>query len=76
MIHRHLNHQRFSRAAVDDIISRGVLSDWAELRAAVRRDPAVRQSVDAVCTAYMDDPYAQRHRFWLRYSRSLNGQTA
>lgn len=34
MQHRHLNHQRFSLAAIDDIIARGKWADWVELRAA------------------------------------------
>lgn len=38
MEHRHLNRQRYTLAAIDDTISRGVLADWTELRAAVLQD--------------------------------------
>jgi hypothetical protein len=31
MLHRHLNHQGFTLAAIDDVISRGGWNDWAEL---------------------------------------------
>jgi hypothetical protein len=76
MIHRHLNHQRLTRAAVDDIITRGALPDWFELRAAAQKTATVRQSVEAVCRAYAGDPYAQRHHFWFRYIRSLDSERA
>jgi len=31
MLHRHLTHQQFTLAAIDDIISRGRWRDWADL---------------------------------------------
>ena len=34
MLHRHLNHQRFTPAAIDNVIARGRWQDWAELRRA------------------------------------------
>jgi len=68
MRHRHLNHQRFTLAAIDDVISRGRWQDWAELRQAVLADPALLDKVERVCRTYVRDPYAQRHHFWMRYA--------
>lgn len=67
MLHRHLNHQRFTLAAIDDVISRGRWSDWAELRAAALANPSLLYKVERVCRARTADPYAQRHYFWLHY---------
>ena len=67
MQHRHLNHQRFTLAAIDDVISRGRWRDWAELRQAVLADPALLEKVERVCRPYLTNPYAQRHHFWMRY---------
>lgn len=68
MIHRHLNHQRFTLAAIDDVISRGDWQDWAELRRAVLAEPVLLDRVEQVCRAHVADPYAQRHHFWMRYA--------
>jgi len=35
MQHRHLNHQDFTLAAIDDVIGRGRLPDWDALRSAL-----------------------------------------
>ena len=67
MLHRHLNHQRFTLAAIDDVISRGRWRDWAELRRAVLTDRALLDKVEQVCRPYLSDPYAQRHHFGMRY---------
>jgi hypothetical protein len=67
MLHRHLNHQRFTLAAIDDVISRGRWRDWAELRRAVLADRALLDKVEQVCRPYLSDPYAQRHHFWMRH---------
>ena len=67
MEHRHLNHQRYTLAVIDDIISRGKLKDWAELRRAVLSDPALLDKVERVCRPHLVDPYAQRHYFWMHY---------
>lgn len=68
MLHRHLNHQQFTLAAIDDVISRGRWQDWVELRAAVLSDRSVLDKVERVCRPYMVDAYAQRHHFWMRYA--------
>lgn len=67
MLHRHLTHQRFTPAAIDDVISRGRWQDWAELRRAILQDDAARESARKICQAHISDPYAQRYHFWMHY---------
>jgi len=67
MLHRHLNHQRFTLAAIDDVISRGRWQDWAALRRAVLADRSLLDKVERVCGPYIADPYAQRYHFWMHY---------
>lgn len=69
MLHRHLNHQGYTPAAIDDVISRGLWRDWVDLRRAVLADPALLDQVERVCRAYASDPYAQRHHFWMHYAQ-------
>ncbi|MFN0315892.1 MAG: hypothetical protein ACKVQA_12750 [Burkholderiales bacterium] len=68
MDHRHLNHQRFTLAAIDDVIARGRWQDWAELRRAALEDSSVLEKVQKVCASRISDPYAQRYHFWMRYA--------
>jgi hypothetical protein len=69
MLHRHLNHSDFTLAAIDDVIARGRLEDWKELRdiAAIRAD--VRERILRVAEPHLSDPYAQRYHFWNLYVR-------
>jgi hypothetical protein len=67
MLHRHLNHQEFTLAAIDDVIGQGQRADWAELRRALLADRALRDKVLQVCLAHVADPYQQRYHFWKRY---------
>ena len=69
MNHRHLQHEEFTSAAIDDVISNGGRSAWERLRREVLRDALVREKVLRVCAANASDPSAQRHRFWLHYAR-------
>jgi hypothetical protein len=39
MRHRHLVHQEFTVAAIEDILDRGKMPDWEPLIAAVQADP-------------------------------------
>lgn len=39
MKHRHLVHQELTPAAIEDILDRGRMPDWAPLIAAIRADP-------------------------------------
>jgi hypothetical protein len=65
MRHRHLNHQRLTLAAIEDIISRGRWRDWAELHQAALSDRTLLDKVVQVCGPHMSDPTAQRHHFWM-----------
>ena len=67
MLHRHLDHQRFTLAAIDDVISRGRWQDWADLRRAALRDKSLLDGIERICRHRADDPRAQRHHFWLHY---------
>ena len=68
MIHRHLTHQQFTLAAIDDLIGRGKRKDWAELRQAALADRAILEKIVRVCQAHIADPYAQRYHFWKQYA--------
>jgi hypothetical protein len=37
--HRHLTHQQFTTAAIEDILARGRMPDWQPLITAIRADP-------------------------------------
>ncbi|HNG55609.1 MAG TPA: hypothetical protein PLR85_19675 [Nitrospira sp.] len=67
MDHRHLNHDRLTLAAIDDIICRGKWRDWPDLRLAVLANPDVMDKVEKVCRPHLSDPYAQRYYFWTHY---------
>lgn len=69
MEHRHLNHRRFTLAAIDDVITRGRWEDWVSLRKAVLADRVLLEKVEKVCLQRIVDPYAQRHHFWLNYAK-------
>ena len=74
MQHRHLNHQRYTLAAIDDMISRGRWVDWADLRRALRDDEPLLDRIERVCSAYVPDPYAQRYHFWMHYVQACRQQ--
>jgi hypothetical protein len=38
MKHRHLTHQQFTTAAIEDILARGRMPDWVPLITAIRAD--------------------------------------
>lgn len=68
MRHRHLNHGRFTLAAIDDVIERGKRESWASLLAAVDASPEIRARVLRVCEAHVSDDFAQRYHFWNSYA--------
>jgi hypothetical protein len=68
MTHRHLNHSRFTLAAIDDVIDRGKRDSWALLLSAVDASPEIRDRVLRVCSAHISDEYAQRYHFWNNYA--------
>jgi hypothetical protein len=74
MQHRHLNHEQFTLAAVDDVIRRGGWRDWVELRRAAHRDPAVLARIGTLCEAVSgrsEQEGAQRITFWRKYAARL-----
>lgn len=76
MQHRHLTHEQFTLAAIDDVISRGKWQDWADLRRAALEDRAVLEKIQRVCRAQIVDPYAQRYHFWMHYAEEHLTTTA
>jgi hypothetical protein len=70
VIHRHLNHQGLSLAAIDDVIGRGKRKDWEELRLAVLASPVCLEKVQQVCRAHIADHCAQRYHFWMHYAEA------
>lgn len=68
MRHRHLTHQQYTLAAIDDVIARGKRRDWADLRQAALEEPSLFRKVLRVCLAHVSDPYAQRYHFWKHYA--------
>ncbi|HOC01548.1 MAG TPA: hypothetical protein PKM43_22710 [Verrucomicrobiota bacterium] len=70
MVHRHLNHQELTLAAIDDVIARGKRRDWEALRLAVLRRRAVLDKVQQVCRVHIGDPCAQRYHFWMHYAQA------
>lgn len=69
MIHRHLTHELYTAAALDDIVSRGGMKDWRDLRRALISQPDLAEKLERVCLAHTADPFAQRYHFWLEYVR-------
>lgn len=68
MQHRHLIHEGYSAAAIDDIIDRGSRNDWAALRDVAAKDVAILRKILRVCRAHTDDPSAQRYHLWKCYA--------
>ena len=70
MLHRHLNHQGMTLAAIDDLIARGRRPDWEQLRQALLGNPELGEKIRDVCQAHIQDPRAQRYHFWMHYVQS------
>lgn len=70
MKHRHLDltdETAFCLPAIDDIISRGLWQDWADLRTAILKNRTLLDDVERVCKNYIDNPFSQRYHFWYNY---------
>jgi hypothetical protein len=67
MLHRHLNHSEWTLAAIDDVIARGGLDDWKELRDVANSRPEIQARIIRVVKPHLSDPYAQRYHFWNLY---------
>ena len=68
MLHRHLNHERYTLAGLDDVIERGKREDWAQLRSVALQDRSLMEKILRVALAHAQDPYAQRYHFWRHYA--------
>jgi len=51
MKHRHVTHEAFTLAAIEDILARGRMPDWVPPIAAIRADPfgAVAEKTRVLC---------------------------
>ena len=68
-MHRHLNHEEMTIAAIDDIIGRGKREDWIDLRRRFLASPNdLKSRIIAACQGHLDDPYEQRYRLWKLYA--------
>lgn len=67
MVHRHLNHEEYTIAAIDDIIARGKRTDWLALQRALLAGPELKEKILSACQAHLADPYEQRYRLWKLY---------
>ena len=65
MLHRHLNHQGFTPAAIDDIIERGLWIDWAELAMAAVADGTMLAVLRRLGRRRGG---GNRHKFWLLWA--------
>jgi hypothetical protein len=68
MEHRHLNHQRLTLPAIDDLIEHGNRQDWVALRRAASSSTTILDKILRVCAVHAADPYAQRYHLWKRYA--------
>jgi len=68
MRHRHLNHNGYTLAAIDDIIARGKRQDWAGMRDAALADKALMAKVLRIARTRESDRFAQRYHFWRSYA--------
>lgn len=67
MKHRHINvdnKKGFPLEAIDDIISRGDMSEWLELRDYALYYPEIFDDIIKICSHYITDPYEQKYLFW------------
>lgn len=70
MLHRHIiESEKPSLAAIDDIIDRGGVLDWRELKAHADADASLLEKILRVCAAKIADPYAQRYHLWNHYAK-------
>lgn len=56
-------------AAIDDIIDRGGVDDWRELKSRADADSDLVLKIIKVCAAKISDPYAQRYHLWNYYAQ-------
>ena len=72
MFHRHIiEAEKPSLAAIDDIIDRGGVDDWRELKSRADVDSDLVSKIIKVCAAKISDPYAQRYHLWNYYAQRV-----
>jgi len=71
MRHRHLvDGAGWSKSVIDDVLDRGSLEDWIELREAAKADRAVAEAIVDVCRGhYMYGTSA----LWLEMMKKMHG---
>lgn len=68
MQHRHLNHNEYTLAAIDDIIQNGTPKDWVELKNAIDKDKSLLEKIEKICQHNIGGEYSQhRYYFWKNY---------
>jgi len=70
MKHRHLNHEEYTLAGIDDVINCSGRKDWAEMRKAALGNPVVMEKIYRTCQARQGkDPEADARRYgiWRRF---------
>lgn len=73
MEHRHLNTSDLtSPPCVEDIILRGLWADWVALHRAALSSEDARAAIVQVCAPNAEDPYNQRHIFWLKHVHQIS----
>jgi hypothetical protein len=70
MIHRHLDHDRPTLAALDDLLENGTLADWQPILATVRSEPdgEVARRLDHLLAAR---DYQETGALWRAYLRAV-----
>ena len=66
MQQQHITSAEISVAAIDEIVKRGSLEDWCELRAAALSDPEVLAKLEQVARRRIGDRSAMRCFLWTR----------
>ncbi len=68
MEHRHLNHSRYTLAAIDSVITRGEKADWLELMRVAQGDVALLGKIQRICQANADTDFdADLYEFWRQW---------
>lgn len=82
MRHRHLDYEpgtpvdRLGRAAIDNLLDRGDLADWAPLAAAILKDPygTLAETVRELCAAHPMYGTSLLWRSWIDRLRRSSGR--
>ena len=72
MRHRHIDTREYTLSAIDDVIERGVLVDWLELRDAVQSSVALADAVRRICEHQKSrSDFPSRYIFWINFLNFL-----